>query len=290
MLLGIKAKLLQKLDDSSERLFNPQAQLVFQKLVYIWFIGYALHSFPILSLFYGQDAIMMPRIQQGSGVIGNFIYLLNYLRSYYTLVFTIHFISLLFSVFGLLKVFPKVMVVITGWMLYYGCIPAYNGGYLLMMSFAFFMLFMSPKSRKQSAFQMSNLAYLACMLQVCLVYVIAGGYKLTGVSWLSGDAVSRVLYLSAFVSEAKRDWLLNFPIVLSFCTYVSLFYQVAFPLLVWFKKLKPIVLTLGLTFHLGLAIVLNLWDFGLAMIFSYVLFVRNPIEQSKRMLNFRKAL
>ncbi|MGB0424079.1 MAG: hypothetical protein ACPGED_07150, partial [Flavobacteriales bacterium] len=185
---------------------------------------------------------------------------------------------------------PKIIVVITGWMMYYGCIPAYNGSYLLMMSFSFFMLFVNPSSRKQRSIQMSNLAYLACVLQVFLVYSVAGGYKLTGTSWLSGDAVSRVLYLNAFVSDWKREVLLTVPLLLKAFTFVSLAYQVAFPFLIWFKKLKPFVLAIGIAFHLGLAMVMNLWDFGLAMIFSYALFVSRPIDRIKSLLKLKKAL
>ncbi|MGB0423450.1 MAG: hypothetical protein ACPGED_03985, partial [Flavobacteriales bacterium] len=96
------------LDDSSLRLFNRQGQVLFQKLVYLWLLGYAIHSLPILSSLYGQDSIMMSRVQQGAGVLSNFLYILNYLRSYYVLVFVVHCFSIVFSFLGFMKAVPKI--------------------------------------------------------------------------------------------------------------------------------------------------------------------------------------
>jgi hypothetical protein len=55
--------------------------------------------------------------------------------------------------------------------------------------------------------------------------------------------------------------------------YGALLYQSIFPLLIWIKRIKAPLLVVGCLFHLGIAVMLNLWDFGMAMIVGYTLFL-----------------
>jgi hypothetical protein len=61
-------------------------------------------------------------------------------------------------------------------------------------------------------------------------------------------------------------------------TWGALLYQFAFPVLVLVLKRKRIwFLMVGVLMHVFIAIVMNLWDFGLAMIVCYALFLPDSI-------------
>ena len=57
---------------------NKDAMWLFRSLVYLWLLVYALHTIPLLDMFYGEDSVMMPRRPRQAGVIQNVLYKLNY--------------------------------------------------------------------------------------------------------------------------------------------------------------------------------------------------------------------
>ncbi|MEO0403714.1 MAG: HTTM domain-containing protein [Bacteroidota bacterium] len=270
---------------------DKDSMWLFRSLVYLWLLIYALHTIPLLDMFYGAESVMMPRIPKSSGTIQNVLYMLNYTKERAVWVLAVHIITCLMALTGVLGWLPRILVWFTGWMLYYGCIPSYNGGYLLMLMFSFYCIPFSFLSRWVPSNVAANLGYLASRWQVILVYVIAGYYKLTGEDWMDGSAIGRTLYLEAFVSDFTRNTLFQVPFFLKALTWVGLFYQVTFPFVIWFKRVKIPFLLIGLGFHLGISIVLGLWDFGTAMIIGYVLFWNPSLEMWKNKWPwFRKAL
>ena len=74
--------------------------------------------------------------------------------------------------------------------------------------------------------------------------------------------------------------------MLQLATWVVLGYQLAFPVLVWFKKLRWPVLLMGTGMHLFIAFAMGLMDFGFAMLVAYVIFYPNSYAR-KLLLRLR---
>jgi len=74
------------------------------------------------------------------------------------------------------------------------------------------------------------------------------------------------------------DFFHNVPFSI-FATYSALATEMAFPLLVWFKPLRPWVLTAIAALHFGICILLSesVWHFNMAMLISFLIFVDPPV-------------
>jgi len=153
----------------------------------------------------------------------------------------------------------------------------FNKGYLLFNSadmllslflLGGFLYDLSEKSEHGRVYRSGLL--LAGKLQVCFVYLIASLYKLNGTSWVKGEALDQVMQNDLFSSEMVLSLGEN---GMKIMTIFILIHQVTFPFLIWNKKLKIGVLIAGTVIHLGTAILMGLFDFGLVMILAYMLFL-----------------
>ncbi len=153
-----------------------------------------------------------------------------------------------------------------------------NGGYHMLSLFLFYQLFISSREVKKDTFWggltnlCSNLGMWAIRLQVVALYATAGLYKLIGTDWISGDAMGKVLQVPFFTHPIAMDYLVPMEGAMKLASWLVLAFQVSFPLLVWFRKLRPWVLGAGTFFHLSIVFVVGLADFGLVMLVSYLAF------------------
>jgi hypothetical protein len=115
-----------------------------------------------------------------------------------------------------------------------------------------------------------NFASIAIIIQICLVYFLSALAKLNSEDWLNGTAISTTLQvhhysLPAFfnIKQNTINYIVN---------YVVLFYQLFFPVVIWFKKIKKPFLIIGVIMHVFISFVMGLISFGFIMILSYVYF------------------
>lgn len=268
----IRAKVIAWVDSLSTQVYKPNTVRLFTFLVYAWLLGMALYLWPIRDLLWGTEGLNMPAVQK-QGLIYNFIYKLTYVPKYANAVWFIHIASLVLAMLNIMKWIPRISVVLTGWMLYYASIPVYNSGFLLYMLFGTYAIVMWPQSSSRSKILLTNLGFMACVIQFLLVYILASAYKLSGTTWLEGSSIFYTLYLEHFVSANARKMLADQKWLLYFLNYAGLFYQLLFPVLVWVRQIKYPLLVAGLLFHGTIALGLGLYDFGTAMVFAYALFL-----------------
>lgn len=117
----------------------------------------------------------------------------------------------------------------------------------------------------------SNFAFLFCRIQLCLIYVLSGFDKITSPAWRSGDAIYSIVNLELFanphlsIPDNKSLYLL--------LAWTVILFELAFPVLIWFKQFRIYALVAGIIFHLVIIFGLSLPDFGLLMILLYSLFI-----------------
>lgn len=125
---------------------------------------------------------------------------------------------------------------------------------------------------------LKNSFFFICKIQVVFVYATAGLAKLTGPMWQKGVALYYALSLSNYSNPYLKDFFLNSDFLLTFGNYYTLFFQISFPFLVWFKQTRPFVLFMGVILHFQISTVMGLFFFGMVMIAAYSLFLDGIVD------------
>lgn len=178
---------------------------------------------------------------------------------------------------GVLILFSRVFLYLTG------------GGYLLNL-LLFYLIWMDEEEGYQGwkaelSNILSNLALWACRIQLIIVYLFTGSYKLAGEDWRSGEAVYLITHVDEYTLPWFEHYIADIHWLMVLANYVALVYFFAFPVFVWSKRFKLPLLAFGVLFHLGLGIVLGVMDFSFVMIVSYCAFLdEKSIQRLKEFL------
>ncbi len=119
----------------------------------------------------------------------------------------------------------------------------------------------------------SHIAFRLMQIQLCIIYAFSGLEKLKGTRWWDGSAIWDVMSIGN-MQRWDLSFLSHVPILLAASTYVVLFFEIYFPVLIWQKKWRLPLLGFGLIMHLGVFIFMNLPSFGFLMISLYILFLQ----------------
>lgn len=108
-------------------------------------------------------------------------------------------------------------------------------------------------------------------LQVALIYLNAGLWKLMNPYWRDGTAVHYVLESNVY---HRFPFELPFPMAaVSAFTYGTLFWEIAFAPMLMFKATRRLALALGVMLHLGMLMTIEIGPFHLVMLASYLAFL-----------------
>ncbi|PYC87568.1 hypothetical protein C7C46_04465 [Streptomyces tateyamensis] len=110
-------------------------------------------------------------------------------------------------------------------------------------------------------------AMVVIAAQVLLVYTTAGLYKVQGSRWQDGTALYYPLHLAYFTPWPALSGLLASSMLLVFAlSYGTVLTQLAFPVVLWSRRAKNVLLVLMVAEHAGIAVLLGLPVFSLAMV------------------------
>lgn len=108
--------------------------------------------------------------------------------------------------------------------------------------------------------------------ELSLVYFATFCVKVKGAPWLQGTAMYYVFHLDEFKRFPIPAWFLH-PLMLRLEGWSALVLEFSLGVLIWVKKLRYILLTLGLLFHLFLEYALNIPLFQWDILSAYILFI-----------------
>jgi hypothetical protein len=112
-----------------------------------------------------------------------------------------------------------------------------------------------------------NVFLAALVFQLIVIYIAAGMYKAQGTYWQHGTALYYPLQLPEFRPfPFLTDLLTHYGVVIAVATYVVLFVQLYFPLLLLNVVTRRIAIGLVIVFHLSIAFLMALPWFSLSMI------------------------
>ncbi|MER7461849.1 HTTM domain-containing protein [Streptomyces sp. NPDC097981] len=119
-----------------------------------------------------------------------------------------------------------------------------------------------------------NAGLLVIMTEVCLIYATAGWYKIQGSRWQDGTALYYPLGLDYFTPwPGLSSVLAGSGTVVMLLSYGTVAVQVAFPFTVFNRRIKNVLLALMMLEHAGIAVLLGLPFFSLAMIAADAVFL-----------------
>jgi hypothetical protein len=136
----------------------------------------------------------------------------------------------------------------------------------------------SSKDKDWSAL-LTSVSLRLIQIQLCIIYAYSGWEKLKGVAWWRGEAMWLV-FASPQYARFELGWVSHFPLLLSAATYLTLLWEIYFPMAVWMPKLRPWLLAGGVLMHLGIGLTILIPFFSAVMISIYVTFLTE--EQAKR--------
>ncbi len=123
-----------------------------------------------------------------------------------------------------------------------------------------------------------NVGVVAIVAQVCVLYATSGLMKTYGEMWHQGTAMYYISQVEWISLPALRD-AFKIPIVTTIATYVPMLFMVTFPIAI-FSRLKVWYVAIGLSLHLGIAVMMGLLTFSTAMI-GLELFLLNDTEYAR---------
>lgn len=140
------------------------------------------------------------------------------------------------------------------------------------------------RARSQPSTASPVLGQRLAALQVCYVYWATCMAKLDDPTWLDGTALAHVL-----ASPIYAEWPLSVPWLLSaLLTWGTLAFELAFPILIWSRRLRPLLIGAGMLFHLGIELSMMIPMFSAIMVVSYVCFLSD--EETERLSKLFEAI
>jgi hypothetical protein len=106
-------------------------------------------------------------------------------------------------------------------------------------------------------------------VQLVLIYFVNGIYKVAGADWRDGSVMHYVLGNVAWTRFSYAQLPLPYPVI-QLLTWTTLIFELFFPLLVVLRWTRIPVLWLGVSFHVGTAVLLQLCGFPLYMMCLYL--------------------
>ncbi len=131
-----------------------------------------------------------------------------------------------------------------------------------------------------------NLAILACLAQVCIMYFTSGLHKAMGGLWQNGTAIYYILQVEEFTHPFFANLVLSSDLLLVIGAYFTIVVQLAYPFLLTNRYTRYAAMAGVISMHLGIAVVMGLFTFSFIMIANQMLFLKD--NEYKSLFKFVK--
>ena len=124
-------------------------------------------------------------------------------------------------------------------------------------------------------------------LDIAIGYFLSMWPKLRGDTWHDGTAMGLALRITDVQRFAPPQWLFDQSLFLNAVTWGTLAFEASFLFLVWKRRWRPWVLGVGILFHLGIDVFIDVGFFSYAMVASYIAFI--PADVADRIVDRIRA-
>ncbi|HRG60232.1 MAG TPA: HTTM domain-containing protein [Bacteroidia bacterium] len=265
---------------------------LFRGSLLVFIFLYVIQFLPIAQQYFGPNNFMVPYYKSSNILLKPLNLLEGEQFSKYYLFFLY---GLLFSIIAYfllpLKRLSLVICYVLLMNIYHKTAPLQNGGFSLLTMVLFMLIFIDEEAKfttnkywKAIKITLANFGFLAMQLQVVFLYLVASYYKLQGQTWVDGTAFYYVLYNDLYTHPVFTKYFIDNTFVIRSVSWFTLLFQMFFPILVWIKRTKNIMLFAGIFLHIMIAWVMGIVDFGIIMILMYTLF--NSENFNSKLLDF----
>ena len=132
----------------------------------------------------------------------------------------------------------------------------------------------APGKRYEPLREATRLAYILPVgLILGLLYLDSGIHKLSAPFWQNGMGSWLPSTMPYYMSPLDFSWLLNIRPLEKVIGYSIIAFKLVFIFLYWRRSFRVPLLLLGVTFHTGIILSLNVYPFGFAMLVQYILMI-----------------
>ena len=124
--------------------------------------------------------------------------------------------------------------------------------------------------------------YRLLQIQMCVVYAYTGFEKLKGSTWWDGTALWSV-FANPQMVWIDMSFIQKIPLVIPIIAFLTIVFEIYFPAAVLNKKTRVPWLLTGVSFHIGIAFLMQLWSFSFVMLAIYFIYL-SP-EEIKNLFN-----
>lgn len=248
--------------------FYDKNIICFRRCVYSLLLIKMLFIWPEISMFY-RHAIS---VRNGSFLPHELIFL-PVVHNYYKVYWFIACLLVALALFYKKSRGLYIAVFIVSVNYIFVANKATNSGDGLLNFLIFMLIFVRGGATKYSINQMiNNVVLILIQVYFCLFYFFNALGKIIQPLWRNGDYFKHAWHLSYYANPAFiPHWFFN-PTLQLFTAWSVMLFEFIFPVLIWFKPYRKLLLAIGILFHFGIAILLSLPDFGLTMAIIYILF------------------
>ena len=250
----------------------------------LWLLKEVCINWQSMELLYGQAAFFVPKNTILNRLPGG----LPFIRDHYLWFISLYLVVILMNILGVGRWFTALALLMLFYLLYQMNMFFTNAGdkmarliltYLVFAdSYQYFVLI---KEKTASIYVqrfrnlVSNLAALSIMIQLCVAYFTLGIAKLNDPLWQHGQATYYALSMERYTGTSLNKYLVQYKWLNVLSNYAVMLFELGFPLLIWFKKLRKPLLLFGLVFHLCIYIFMMIYGFQIVFLMAYGLFLPN---------------
>lgn len=138
----------------------------------------------------------------------------------------------------------------------------------------------TPDQLRAIATPLHNIGSLAIILQICLVYIVSGLYKIQGKMWQDGTALFYVLRVPEFTFPSLSHLIYENDFFVVAGIFTTVIFLVYFPLGILVPALRPWAAVMSIGFHLGIALLMDLTGFALTMVACDLVFLSRGLDEA----------
>lgn len=256
----------------------------FRIFIAILLLKKLLLQWTLISLLYTGKSYLIPT----NSTVSEFFISFNtdFIRSQIYIFLGLYFLLLLFFLFGIGKNITAIALFLFYDVLQKLCPQILNGGdnymrfILLYFCFANSFDYLTLGKYKINKFSeinklFTNLAGLSICIHLCLIYFISAIHKIHTDVWFNGIATYYTFNIERFNGTHINNYISKNYFFVTLSTYGTWLIELLYPVLIWFKETKKIMIVLVIILHIGIAIFMMLYDFQLLFIFVQGFFISN---------------
>lgn len=271
------AKFWKIMDDWQSEIKVSAVSELSIRIIYLVLLWSLLKSLNVASIVWGPDTLSL--LYNPYTNFDRFAMLLNVpeVREYYWAFLYPAIAILIAGVLGFHHFLSRMLLWYLFVVLQFGNVETSTGGHHLIQQMLFFQIFLF-KANELSRWKalrnlLHNTAFYSLWIQLAILYLASGVFKLLGTYWLDGYAFLLSLSFKEFSMPLIADSLSENNWFYAGLNYIVLVYQLLFAALIWVRPIRKPFLFIGLIFHLSIAFVVGLMDFGLFMVAAYSVFI-----------------